>query len=179
MNGDRKYLFGFGEILVIKHRENMDKEDFLERAEEIFDKISCWNGIEWEALKLFCLFSKCKTTIHEAQEWVHVNYVREKIFNLLIKHPTLLAGDAQRMYAAMRIEKEDANWLEEEEIRDAKDYIRHSAMQMIIDHGGHDGEHHKDWCLDQVFRILAGDQYQSIVDDQKSAGYEWNEGIAP
>ena len=29
------------------------------------------------------------------------------------------------------------------------------AMEMIIRHGGHDGDHHKAWCLDQVMRILA------------------------
>ena len=53
------------------------------------------------------------------------------------------------------------------------------AMQMIIRHGGHDGEHHKDWCLDQVFRILAGDEYQDIVDGIKKEGCTWQEGIAP
>ncbi len=73
----------------------------------------------------------------------------------------------------------DINIPDGEELRDAKDYIRNSAMQMIIRHGGHDGEHHKEWCLDQVFRILAGNQYQDIVDDQKKAGYDWKEGIAP
>ena len=38
-----------------------------------------------------------------------------------------------------------------------------NAMDMIIEHGGHSGEHHKAWCLDQVFRILAGDKYDLIV----------------
>lgn len=157
----------------------MDKIDFLERAEKILDEVSCWNGLEWEVLKLFCLFSKCNTMIHEAQEWVNINYVREKVFNLLIKHPILLAGDAQRMYAAMRIEKEDAQWAVDEAKRDEEDTRSFEAMQIIIMHGGHDGEHHKEWCLDQVFRVLAGNQYQSIVDDQKRAGYDWKEGIAP
>jgi len=84
----------------------MINEEFLKRAEEIFDEISCWNGIENEVIKLFCLFSRCVTSKHEGQEWVNINYVREKVFNLLIEHPTLLAGDAQKMYASMRIEKE-------------------------------------------------------------------------
>jgi len=60
-----------------------------------------------------------------------------------------------------------------------KDSRIFEAMQMIIKHGGHDGEHHKEWCLDQVFRILAGDEYQDIVDGIKKEGYDWEEGIAP
>lgn len=87
--------------------------------------------------------------------------------------------DAARIYATMRIEKEDAQWAVDEAKRNEEDDRRFEAMQMIIMHGGHDGEHHKEWCLDQVFRILAGNQYQSIVDDQKNAGYDWKEGIAP
>ena len=59
-----------------------------------------------------------------------------------------------------------------------------NAMDMIIEHGGHSGEHHKAWCLDQVFRILAGDKYDLWV---KSAckgedgpnTYSWDIGIAP
>lgn len=84
----------------------MNSEDYLKRAEKIHDEISCWNGLENEVIKLFALFSKCNTIKHDAQELVNINYVREKVFNLLINHPILLAGDAQRLYIAMRIEKE-------------------------------------------------------------------------
>ena len=88
----------------------MNSEDYLKRAEEILDEVSCWNGLENEIIKLFCLFSRCNTVKHDAQELININYVREKVFNLLIKHPTLLAGDAQRMYIAMRIDKEQAEY---------------------------------------------------------------------
>jgi len=54
-----------------------------------------------------------------------------------------------------------------------------AAMSMIIQHGGHDGDHHKAWCLDQVFRILAGKDYKKIVRDIKKNDYEWDEGIPP
>jgi hypothetical protein len=54
-----------------------------------------------------------------------------------------------------------------------------TAMDMIIDHGGHDGEHHKAWCIDQVFRILAGRNYEKIVSDIRKGGYDWDDGIAP
>ncbi len=54
-----------------------------------------------------------------------------------------------------------------------------TAMNMIIEHGDHDGDHHKAWCLDQVFRILSGDKYKKIVKGIKKEGYRWQEGIAP
>lgn len=88
----------------------MTNEEYLKRADEIIEEISCWNGIENEIIKLFCLFSKCATLKHDRQELVNINYVREKVFNLLINHPTLLSHDAQRMYIAMRIEKENAEY---------------------------------------------------------------------
>lgn len=36
------------------------------------------------------------------------------------------------------------------------------------------GDHHKVWVLDQVLRMLTGDQYHEYI-----AGIEWHEGVAP
>lgn len=49
---------------------------------------------------------------------------------------------------------------------------------------GIDGSHHKDWVIDQMVRVLAGEEYEKIVVDAKSGedgpeSYEWNIGIAP
>lgn len=52
------------------------------------------------------------------------------------------------------------------------------AMDLIIRHGGHDGEHHKEWCIDQVFRILSGDEYDNIVNEIRKNEC-WEIGIAP
>jgi hypothetical protein len=54
-----------------------------------------------------------------------------------------------------------------------------TAKLLIIRHGGHDEAHHKAWCLDQVFRILAGDDYEDIVNLYIGEGHEWDEGIPP
>lgn len=54
-----------------------------------------------------------------------------------------------------------------------------SAINMIICHGGHDGESHKEWCLDQVFMILTGSEYDRIIKNIRDEGYRWNHGIAP
>ena len=58
------------------------------------------------------------------------------------------------------------------------------AIEMAVKHGGHDGAHHKDWCIDQMVRILAGDGYGKVVADACDGEYgpntfEWNTGIAP
>ena len=84
-----------------------ENEALLKRAEEIADEVSCWNGLENELLKLYSLFICCCTKKHEEQEWVNINYVREKIFNLLIQHPTVLSADARHLYILMRMAKEN------------------------------------------------------------------------
>ena len=54
------------------------------------------------------------------------------------------------------------------------------ALDIIANHGGHDGEHHKDWVLDQVTRILTGEAYDKFV-NYVTDGHpeEWEVGIAP
>jgi hypothetical protein len=63
------------------------------------------------------------------------------------------------------------------------------AMEIIAQYGDIDGAHHKQWVLDQVVRVLVGDEehYQQWLTeyrgdyDPKWGGYEydWDEGIAP
>ena len=58
------------------------------------------------------------------------------------------------------------------------------ALDLIVRYGGIDGDHHKAWVLDQIARVLAGDDYDELVRGAKLGSdgpdtYEWNEGIAP
>ena len=58
------------------------------------------------------------------------------------------------------------------------------AITLAIRYGGIDGEHHKAWVIDQMVRVLAGDQYDTIVIRAKAGKngpntFEWNCGIAP
>ncbi len=58
------------------------------------------------------------------------------------------------------------------------------SITMIVEWGGVDGAHHKDWTLDQTLRILAGDSYDAIVrkamaGEDGSNTYSWEVGIAP
>ncbi len=41
--------------------------------------------------------------------------------------------------------------------------IIENAIDLIVEYGGVDGSHHKDWCLDQVIRTLAGDRYTELM----------------
>lgn len=60
---------------------------------------------------------------------------------------------------------------------------------IIVQSGQIDGDHHKAWVIDQVMRIIKGDEYESFVekyeyfDDygnvQKEQLYEWGVGIPP
>jgi len=58
------------------------------------------------------------------------------------------------------------------------------ALKVIQEYGGTDGAHHKQWVLDQVVRILAGDSYEEWVRHYEYRGeagkiYEWEIGTAP
>lgn len=60
------------------------------------------------------------------------------------------------------------------------------ALARILQHGSVDGSHHKQWVLDQVVRILCGNElnYERWVAAQNAGEdgpqtYTWDEGIAP
>jgi hypothetical protein len=58
------------------------------------------------------------------------------------------------------------------------------AIDLAVQYGGIDGDHHKAWVIDQMVRALAGPGYRRIV-KEACAGedgpntYEWDTGIAP
>ena len=58
------------------------------------------------------------------------------------------------------------------------------VLNFINEWGGIDGGHHKQWVLDQLVRIVAGDGYEQWVAEHRAGDegpdtYEWDEGIAP
>lgn len=63
-----------------------------------------------------------------------------------------------------------------------KNDIIKEAKKFIIDYGWIDGENHKVWVIDQVFRILTGKQYldelyDACLDEDDEIMYDWYEGI--
>ncbi len=58
------------------------------------------------------------------------------------------------------------------------------AIEMAVRFGGNDGAHHKDWVIDQMVRILAGDDYEKVVREACNGKdgpdtYSWEVGIPP
>lgn len=77
------------------------------------------------------------------------------------------------------------------------------AIDLIFQFGGICGEHHKQWVLDQVVRILTGcsyreekgiddygieydyyilfesEEYLRLIGEYSRGGYSWDKGIAP
>lgn len=59
-----------------------------------------------------------------------------------------------------------------------------AAIELAVQYGGIDGAHHKTWVIDQMVRILAGDDYEKTVaeacdGEDGPETYEWDCGIAP
>lgn len=49
-----------------------------------------------------------------------------------------------------------------------------SALDLILQYGGIDGDHHKQWVLDQVVRLLTGCEYHPVAaTDATGAEYEY------
>lgn len=64
-----------------------------------------------------------------------------------------------------------------------KDKVQ-EAIELAVKYGGYDGAHHKDWVIDQMVRVLAGDDYDRIVAEACDGEdgpdtYGWETGIAP
>lgn len=58
------------------------------------------------------------------------------------------------------------------------------AVAVAMEYGQFDGDHHKQWALNQVVRILAGNEYNSVIaafenGEDGPQTYEWDTGIAP
>lgn len=58
------------------------------------------------------------------------------------------------------------------------------AIELAVQYGGFDGAHHKDWVIDQMVRILAGERYEQIVREACDGEdgpdtYSWETGVAP
>lgn len=58
------------------------------------------------------------------------------------------------------------------------------AIRLGLSFGDRDGGHHKMWVIDQMIRILSGDNYDNLIKEYSNGEdgentYEWDCGIAP
>jgi hypothetical protein len=61
---------------------------------------------------------------------------------------------------------------------------REAALDLISSFGGTGGSHHKDWVIDQITRVLTGDNYEAFVSsccdgEDGPETYSWEVGTAP
>ncbi len=83
----------------------MTSEEWLKKAQELMDNSTCWESLEDELLKLYCLFSRCscqKTS--QGIEILTREYVVGKLVRVLSKVPIILDGDTKRVYATLKME---------------------------------------------------------------------------
>lgn len=78
---------------------------------------------------------------------------------------------------------DEASLAREARLADLEERIR-AALEVIVNYGGVDGDHHKKWVIDQTVRSLTGDGYDAFVasycDGENGPDtYEWDTGIAP
>ena len=57
-------------------------------------------------------------------------------------------------------------------------------IDIIYQYGGTDGEHHKQWVIDQIVRLINGENYTGWVANYEFGEdgpntYKWEKGIAP
>jgi hypothetical protein len=82
-----------------------------------------------------------------------------------------IGGDPENRYT----DTIDASWLITEERIPESDADRMElAIDLGLELGGYDGDHHKKWVIDQMIRLLADDRYESLVGDRY-----WDVGVAP
>lgn len=58
------------------------------------------------------------------------------------------------------------------------------ALDIALQFGGIDGDHHKTWVIDQMVRALTGNEYDAWVKaarkgEEGPETYDWDVGIAP
>lgn len=71
----------------------------------------------------------------------------------------------------------------DDDIHETREEVN-AAIEIAVKYGGIDGAHHKQWVIDQMVRILAGDRYDAIVAEAKGGEdgpetYSWEVGEAP
>ena len=83
----------------------MTSEEWLQKAQELVDNNTCWESVEDELLKLYCLFSRCSCI--QTSQGVDIltrEYVVGKLVRVLSKVPIILDGDTKRLYATLKME---------------------------------------------------------------------------
>lgn len=80
-------------------KTNLDEEESMN--DEILETISCFVSIEDELLKLYCLVS-CAIGHGDDKDFLHRNYLKEKISRILAHKPLIIDSSAKRMFCDLK-----------------------------------------------------------------------------
>lgn len=92
-----------------------------------------------------------------------------------------VGGDPENRW----VDTQGGYWLLHPELVPESDTDRITlALDLALGGGGIDGAHHKQWSLDQIVRVLTGDQYDTVIAEYQDGEdgpdtYTWDEGVAP
>lgn len=87
----------------------MHPDDYVKRYNEILDTISCFNSLQDEVLKLFCLLKLCNYQKNQhGEESLNKDYILEKVTRLLDNHPIIISRDAANLFCRLKIQKENS-----------------------------------------------------------------------
>ncbi len=146
------------------------KTDFKEKATNKKDVIKI---SKVELLKLVLAFIK----LNEIRKYIKDRMIVEQAFCLdkeqcstILQITDKVLGDDEKMTPEEKINK---------------------ALEIAFEYGQIDGSHYKAWVIDQIVRILLGDEYKNKIKEYMFEGkdeiealqtgdyYDWDTGIAP
>lgn len=61
----------------------------------------------------------------------------------------------------------------------SKGNIHERAVSIAMMYGQNDSAHHLRWVIDQMVRVLSGDDYDRLIEYYNTDDYKWDAGIAP
>ena len=99
-------------------------------------------------------FESERARYHEEDSGLH-----RAIYAMQSEHRIALRHEEEKGYERGLVDSAPYFRAEHEKLQTVID----TAIALAIRHGGHDGVHHKAWVIDQVLRILAGNDYQRII----------------
>ena len=80
----------------------MNKEEYLKKREEILETINCFNSVEDEVLKLFCLVNVAANKKIDGEEYFSKEYMKEKIARILNRIPIILDSEAKNLFCILK-----------------------------------------------------------------------------
>ena len=133
-------------------------------------------------------FKKCPNCGKEATAWNHLGnkfhfdeIKKQESVRIQCKHCGMKTNDFYIPQNSSQEERIKAEKKAIEQWNELEGYENRcmEISNLILAYGMIEGEHHKQWLIDNIVRVLKGDDYNNWVKEMYEDGYEWDAGIAP